>query len=595
MGANNSRAVARAASAPAGLRLALVTIATCAVALAMLQLGIVLASDSPGVSGAAAALPALAGVVYVGAGLVAWGRRPHNRMGPLLAAAGLAWIAWGLRAADVPALAATGLLCEALPFAIIVHLVLAFPSGRLEGAAERIAVAAGYLLVPLVHAPTELLGASRDDGIRVLDVVDDAGVADVALAVQTVADGAVLAAAALLVARHLRAGDSRLRRTAGPVYLAGIVTLTVVALLDVLDGTGFTASGDWPLDLLDALGIAIVLLLPLAFLAGTMLGGFARAGELQELVRRLDQAPMGEAPLAAAVADALGDPSAELVYWLPEERRYVDASGSPLELDPSRGVEAVTHSGRRVGAIAYDRVLLRDAEPVRSVAQVVGLALDHERLAAELRASARELRASRARLAEAADGERRRIARDLHDGAQQRLVLLAIESDRLRRSADEPEAVRRAALELRQGLDHAVTDIRRLVQGIVPPLLAERGLRAAAEELAAGAPIPVSLDADPGELEAPAHIESAGYFVISEGLVNIVKHAQATRASVSLHRRDGMLRIEVADDGVGGADRTRGTGIDGLADRVAAVGGRFDVDSAPGHGTRLRVELPCRS
>jgi hypothetical protein len=387
MGSNHSRAVERAASAPAGLRLALATIGLCAVGLATLQLGVVLDNDLRGVSAAAAALPALAGVLYVGAGLVAWGRRPHNRAGPLLAAAGLAWIAWGLRAAGVPALAAIGLLCEALPFAIIVHLVLAFPSGRLEGAAERIVVGAGYLMIPLVHAPMELLGASRDDGIRVLDVVDDASVADVALAVQTAADGAVLAGAAVLVARHVLKGDAGLRRAAAPVSVAGLVTLTVVALLDLLDGAGFTASGDLPVDVLDALGVAIVLILPLAFLAGTMLGGFARAGELQELVRRLDVAPTGEASLAAAVGDALGDPSAELGYWLPSERRYVDASGAPLHLGPRRGVEAVTHSGRRVGAITYDRALLRDAEPVRSVAQVVGLALDHERLAAELRAA----------------------------------------------------------------------------------------------------------------------------------------------------------------------------------------------------------------
>jgi signal transduction histidine kinase len=247
-----------------------------------------------------------------------------------------------------------------------------------------------------------------------------------------------------------------------------------------------------------------------------------------------------------------------------------------------------------VGAIVYDPVLLSGPEPVRSVARVVGLALDHERLAAELRASARELRASRARLAEAADAERRRIARDLHDGAQQRLVLLAIESDRLRRRADDPEAVRHAALELRNGLDAAVTDIRGLVQGIVPPLLAERGLRAAAEELAAQAPLPVVLQGDP-EFDAPEHVQSAGYFVISEALVNIAKHARASHATVSLERRNGALRIEVSDNGVGGADRTRGTGIDGLADRVAAVGGTLEIESNPGAGTRLWAELPCGS
>jgi signal transduction histidine kinase len=580
---------------PAGLGLALAVIGTCVGALVALELAIVLTGDPQGVPDAVAALPALAALVYVGAGLVAWARRPHNRMGPLLTAAGLAWIGWGLWTADVPFLAAVGLLCGALPFAVMVHLLLAFPSGRLAGRVERIVVAVGYLLIPFVHAPAELLGASRGDEIRVLDVVDDPEVADVAAAIQTAANSALLVVAALLIVRRLLVGDPGWRGLAAPLYLCGIVALVGVALLDVLHGAGFTASGGWPVDLLDLIGIAVVFLLPLGFLAGTLIGGFARAGELGELVRTLDAAPAGPAPLAAAVADGLGDPSAELAYWLPREGRYVDANGAPFDLDPSRGVQEVTHGGRRVGAIVYDPVLLSGAEPVRSVARVVGLALDHERLAADLRASARELRASRARLAEAADTERRRIARDLHDGAQQRLVLLAIESDRLRRRAEDPEEVRAGALELRKGLDAALTDIRGLVQGIVPPLLAERGLRAAAEELAAQAPLPVVLKGDAEGFDAPEHVQSAGYFVISEALVNVAKHAQATRASVSLERRNGALRIEVSDDGVGGADRARGTGIDGLADRVAAVGGRLELESTPGAGTRLWAELPCES
>jgi len=342
----------------------------------------------------------------------------------------------------------------------------------------------------------------------------------------------------------------------------------------------------------NAVGVGIVVLLPLAFLAGILRGGFARAGELQELVARLGDAPLPAERLAAAVADALGDPTASLVYWLPAEQRYVDAAGTPLELGPGRGVEEVRSGGHKVGAIVYDGVLLRDAEPVRSVARMSGLALDHERLTAELRAAAHELEASRARLAEAADVERRRIARDLHDGAQQRLVLLAIESELLSRCAEDPEAVRRGAGQLHAGLDAALDELRALIQGLVPPLLAERGLRAAAGELAAQAPIPVALDADAGELHAPPRIESTGYFVINEALVNVIKHARATSATVSLRRHDHALRIEVTDDGVGGADRTRGTGLAGLADRVAAAGGTFELESTPGSGTRLRAELP---
>src|SRR5919108_640507 len=482
---------------PAGSRAvgpALATIGLCAAGLALVQLSVVLANEERGTSGAVAALPALVGLVYVGAGLLAWARRPHNRIGALLTAAGLAWIGWGLRAADIPLLAALGLLFGPLPFAITVHLLLAFPSGRLEGNAERIVVSAGYLLIPFVYVPTELLGASRGDDIRVLDVVDDPGVADAAQAIQTAAVAVLLIATAALLVRRLRSGQPG-RPRAAPLYLSGIVALTVVVLLDVLDGAGLTATGGWPVDVLNAVGVGIV--------------------------------------------------------------------------------------------------LLRDAEPVRSVARMSGLALDHERLTAELRAGARELEASRARLAEAADVERRRIARDLHDGAQQRLVLLAIESELLARRAEDPEAVRRGAGLLHAGLDAALDDLRAMIQGLVPPLLAERGLRAAAQELAAQAPIPVAFDTDGDELDAPPHIQSTGYFVINEALVNVIKHAQATSATVSLRHHDGALRIEVADDGIGGADRTRGTGLAGLADRVAAAGGTLDLESTPGAGTRPCAELPC--
>jgi signal transduction histidine kinase len=570
---------------------ALATVGLFAAALAVVQLSVVLANEERATSGAVAALPAVVGVVYVGAGLVAWARRPHNRIGALLTAAGLAWIGWGLRAADIPVLAGLGLLCGPLPFAVTVHLLLAFPSGRLEDRAERIVVSAGYLLIPFVYLPTELLGASRGDDIRVLDVVGDPTAADLAQVVQTAAAAALLIATAALLLGRLRSGQAG--PPAAALYLSGIVALTVVVLLDVLDGAGFTATGGWPVDVLNAVGVGIVLLLPLAFLAGILRGGFARAGELQELVRRLGDASLPPDRLAAAVADALGDPTASILYWLPGERRYVDASGAPLKLGPARGVEEVTSGGRKVGAIVYDGQLLRDAEPVRSVARMSGLALDRERLTAELRASARELEASRARLAEAADLERRRIARDLHDGAQQRLVLLAIESELLARRAEDPEAVRHGAGQLHAGLDAALDDLRAMIQGLVPPLLAERGLRAAAQELAAQAPIPVVLDTDADELDAPPHIQSTGYFVINEALVNVIKHAQATSATVSLQRHDGVLRIEVTDDGVGGADRTRGTGLAGLADRVAAAGGTLDLESTPGAGTRLRVELPC--
>src|SRR5919106_1624293 len=242
MAATHFRSGGRRTAGSSALGPALAAIALCAAGMVVLQLSVVLTNEDRGISGAEAALPALVGLVYVGAGLLAWTRRPHNRIGALLTAAGLAWIGWGLWAADVPALAAVGLLCGPLPFAITIHLLLAFPSGRLEGRAERIVVSAGYLLIPFVYAPTELLGASRADDLRVLDVVDDPAVADAARAIQTVAAALLLIATAALLLRRLRGAEPG-RRQAAPVYLSGIVALTVVVLLDVLDGAGLTATG----------------------------------------------------------------------------------------------------------------------------------------------------------------------------------------------------------------------------------------------------------------------------------------------------------------------------------------------------------------
>lgn len=215
----------------------------------------------------------------------------------------------------------------------------------------------------------------------------------------------------------------------------------------------------------------------------------------------------------------------------------------------------------------------------------------------EVRATIAELRASRARLAQAADAERRRIARRLEDGVQQTLVLLAIQSDQLRLSADDPDAVRRASDELRRNLDATLDDVRALSRGIFPALLAERGLRTAVEDLVATAPIPVELEADPAdELQAPEHVQSTGYFAISAALADIASHTGATHAIVSLRRdREGALRIDVVDDGIGQASPAWERGIDRVSDRVAAAGGTVAVESWRGGGTRVSITLPCVS
>ena len=222
-----------------------------------------------------------------------------------------------------------------------------------------------------------------------------------------------------------------------------------------------------------------------------------------------------------------------------------------------------------------------------------GLLRSHvARLDAELRAHVEELRASRARLVQAGDAERRRLERDLHDGAQSRLVGLAVLLSHVRRHVDaDAEAaalVDRAQSELKTSL----AELRELARGIHPAVLTERGLETALSALASRAPVPVTIEADGGQ-RLPGAVEIAAYFVVSEALANVAKYSQATEASVAVRRENGRVTVDVADDGVGGADPARGSGLRGLADRVAALDGTLSVESPAGRGTRLHVEIPC--
>ena len=222
-----------------------------------------------------------------------------------------------------------------------------------------------------------------------------------------------------------------------------------------------------------------------------------------------------------------------------------------------------------------------------------GLLRSHvSRLDAELRARLEELRASRARLVEAGDAERRRLERDLHDGAQSRLVALALllrgARARAEAGSDLAAMLDRATAELQAGLD----ELRELARGIHPAVLTDRGLEPALQSLVARAPVPVSVEA-PAEERLPGPVESAAYFVVSEALANVAKYARATHAEVAVRRDNGRVTVEITDDGVGGADAARGSGLHGLADRVAALDGTLSLDSPAGRGTRVRAEIPC--
>ena len=247
--------------------------------------------------------------------------------------------------------------------------------------------------------------------------------------------------------------------------------------------------------------------------------------------------------------------------------------------------------GRRVAAIAHDPALDDEPQLVRAAGAAAALALENQRLEAELRARIEELRASRARLVEAGDAERRRLERDLHDGAQSRLVALALKLKLARMkvegSSEAAALLDESSAELQASLD----ELRELARGIHPAILSDHGLAAAVRALADRAPVPVSVTVEEGELPAP--VETAIYFVVAEALTNVAKYAAASSADVAVRRRGAAVVVEIADDGAGGAEVAGGSGLRGLADRVAALDGRIELESPPGEGTTLRAEIPC--
>jgi signal transduction histidine kinase len=554
------------------------------------------------------ALFPLAAAVWLAAGAVALLRRPANRLGMLMVAGALAWLVAGLANAPIPALSAAGLIVAMVPLAIAAHLLHAFPSGQLRGTASRMIVAGLYVATIALHVPAIVF--LPDGAGAPLQLADRPDLARLGIDVQDLVGGGLMLATGLLLALRLRAASQQQRRVLAPLALYGIAAVVLVPLLSRLRGP---LLGDDPVALF-ALQATLLGLLPLAFAGAMLRGGFAPTAGVQELSIRLCAGDGAPATLREALADALGDPSVELVLWAGERERWVDRDGHAATLpDPraGRGLVQVVAAGRRVGAIVYDADLIADAGPVRDAAGVIALALDRDRLTAELLAGRERLRRSRARIAAAADQERRRIARDLHDGVQGTLVLLAMRAGELARDAPDPSA-RAGAAALCGELEAALGELRELVHGVLPAALVERGLAAAADDLADRMPLPTTVDAVPDRF--PPAVESACWFVIAESLANAVRHAGATALAVRVDAlAGGGVRVEVRDDGAGGAapgavsaggdgvpsaegfPPAGGTGLRGLADRVDVLGGRLLIDSPPGGGTAIVAEVPCGS
>ncbi len=576
-----SRPVSR--GRPAGLLFFAVTAVAWGLGLLVLS-----AQQNTGSWGWVAALAPLVGLVHIATGLLAWTRRPRNRMGPLLCAGGLMWLATSGATVDNPVFYAVGLVTQTLPIAFVVHALLAYPSGRLRGTTSWVLTVAIYVTATVLQAPLYLFRTLGEGESAVLWVTARPDIVDTDRTVQAICGLAILGATGVVLVRRLLAADPQQRRVLMPIYATGtFVVVFVTSIYEILRALGFG-----PQPVVDVIQISIIILVPVAFVTGVLLGGFARTGELDELAEWLGSA--GARPdVQRAVARVLGDPSVRLGYRFGDG--WVDEDGVAMQLPTYGSSEAASFvqlDRRPVGAIIYDAVLTPEPAPVEAAGRVVAIALDRQRLTAQLLASQEELRESRTRLVQAGDHERRRLAQDLHDRLQGRLILLAL---RVGNASPGDDLV-----DIRRGLDESITELRWLVQGVMPALLLERGLTAAVEDLADRVPIRTVLDfgADDQRLDTvrlPASVEGTAYAVVAEALTNAVKHSAASTITVSMRRDDATLFLQVADNGVGGARPVGGLGLRGMTDRVHALGGRLGIDSPAAGGTRVRVELPCAS
>ncbi len=539
------------------------------------------------------ALELLVGASLLGCGLASWRARPDNRIGLIMVSTGFAWFAAQLVDATPPWLNTIGLAIQSVWIIGLVYLLLAFPSGRLPSRLDRALVATGVtaalgiqLLAMLdgnkagLHCP----GCANN----LLQVVHDNHEARGWIGLQHLIGGAlIVAVVALLIRRWLLASTAQ-RRAVAPVLVAGCATLAALTATIILDLLG-DPLGALPADVYFTLMATVPVAVMFVFLQRRLARGMV-AGLVVEL-----GGSSTSADLRQALARALGDPSLEIAYWFVAEQHYVDGDGAPMKVpadDSRRRSTFVERDGQPIAVLLHDPVLEHNAELVQSVCAAASLALENERLQAELRARLIELQASRARLVEATDAERRRIERDLHDGTQQRLVSIAMSLGLLERRLPAEAGAQPLVRETREALALALAELRELTHGINPPLLAERGLPAALDELCRRAGLPAQLDVGI-DRRLPEQIESAAYFMASEALTNAAKHSHGSAVRVAATYAGQHLTVEVADDGIGGATAAGGTGLRGLADRVEALGGRFTVSSPPGLGTTLRAEIPC--
>jgi signal transduction histidine kinase len=559
------------------------------VGLALGAFSLAIARDEPAYSFAGSSLGGAVALLGVGwallaCGLVFWGRHPGNALGPLLAAAGCAWFLaeWDSPGAGSPLVFTIGLVLYSACPPVAAWATLAYPGGRLSSWEERGAVAlalAGALvvlgLIPALFYDPATLGCTQcPDNLLLVadkpDLTDDLDRLGVHL-------GLAWSLLLIAVAGWRIARSSRTRqRVVAPVVLAGCAYLGLVAATFATSlERGFVGSGELERRLW--LGQAAAL----GALAAAVAWGLVRTrrtrSSLARLVVELGE-PAAPSGLRDGLAETLADPGLEIAYPV-GEGRYADALGRPVDLTlrDGRATTPLIRDGRPVAVLVHRTGLLDNPELIEEVASTARLALENERLRAEARAQLEDLRSSRARIIEAGDAERRQLERDLHDGAQQRLVglSLALRLLQTRLGADDDRQLG-LLTEAESELGLAIAELRELAHGIHPAVLSDEGLAAAVEALAEE--VPLHIGDLPQERFSPA-VETAAYLVVAEA-------AKAGAASVRAERRDCALVVDVE------AEAEPKQLVD-LEDRVGALDGRLDVERAPDGGVRIRAEIPC--
>jgi signal transduction histidine kinase len=501
------------------------------------------------------------GWTLIACGLIASSRRPQSRIGLLTALTGFAWFLGTLAGSDVDAVATLGSALLTIHRGPLFHAIVGYPSGRVSGRVGIVVVTTCY-----IYAATAPL--ARNSVVTIIVVL--------------------MVLATTIRGHRLAAGPDRQARVTAIVAAAAVALPLGGGSLGRLLAAGPDAERAvlWGYE-------AGLVLIALVFLVDLLRARWADAAVTRLVVDLGDDTEAGT--LRGRLARALGDRSLAIAYWLPEANSYVDEAGAPVQLPGAgsgRAVTVIEQQGDRIAALVHDPTVLDDPGLIGAVASAARIAFSNVRLQAEVRRHVADLDASRRRIIETNDAQRRRLQQEIRLGVGQRLTEVQGHLDLALREAGSPldRAVSASLENAERVLYETQVELQELAAGIHPALLTEQGLGPALSSLAQRAAVPVRLVVRVDRL--PAAIETAVYFLCSETLTNVGKYARASRADVEVRAEGHLLTVLIADDGVGGANPSGGSGLKGIADRIEALGGRLLVESPVGKGTRLVAKIP---